>query len=140
MRTSTSNRITRIDPGLVGGKARRARVLVVEDDAGLGAALEARLTLAGMHVRTASSGRAALDELTRRRHDVVLLDLGLPDIDGIEALAERLEQGYRDEVVVLTGGSRDDCRLARLAGARRVLQKPSPSWLVVDAVKGLLED
>jgi two-component system KDP operon response regulator KdpE len=63
------------------------RVLVVEDEAALARALAINLHARGYDVRTAASGRAALEEVATHAPDVVVLDLGLPDLDGVEVLA-----------------------------------------------------
>lgn len=63
------------------------RVLVVDDDAALARALRINLTARGYDVHAAADGRHALDLAARVHPDVVVLDLGLPDIDGVDVLA-----------------------------------------------------
>ncbi|MGD0764978.1 MAG: response regulator, partial [Dehalococcoidia bacterium] len=65
-----------------------ARVLVVEDDPGILRALNTNLTRHGFDVETAETGAEALDAYARRRPDLILLDLGLPDIDGTVVIQE----------------------------------------------------
>ncbi len=64
----------------------RPRVLVVEDEAPLAHALAVNLRAAGWEVTTAPDGRTALEAAAGGRPDVVLLDLGLPDLDGTEVI------------------------------------------------------
>ena len=64
-----------------------ATILVVEDDDETRAALVRELTGRGYRVEEAADGRTALRRWDARRPDVVLLDLGLPDIEGIEIIA-----------------------------------------------------
>jgi len=63
-----------------------ATVAVVEDDTDILAAVTRGLTERGHSVLGASSGLVALGEIVDQRPDVVVLDLGLPDIDGLELL------------------------------------------------------
>ena len=63
------------------------RVLVVDDDRPLARALAINLKAHGYDVTVAHDGRAALTEVARAHPAVVVLDLGLPDQDGIEVLA-----------------------------------------------------
>jgi two-component system, OmpR family, KDP operon response regulator KdpE len=62
-------------------------VLVVDDDAALARALRINLTARGYDVHAAPDGRRALDLAARVHPDVVILDLGLPDIDGVTVIA-----------------------------------------------------
>jgi two-component system KDP operon response regulator KdpE len=87
-------------------------VLVIDDEPVLLRLLEVNLRAAGFDVRTASSGAAALASADERRPDVVVLDLGLPDVDGWDVLASlRARPTVRDVPVVVLSG--------RGAGARR---------------------
>ena len=65
----------------------RPRVLVVDDEPALARALAINLRSHGWEVVTAPDGRSALDAVAQARPDVVLLDLGLPDLDGTEVIA-----------------------------------------------------
>jgi two-component system OmpR family response regulator len=78
------------------------RILVVEDEAALAAKLESALTLAGYAVDRAASGDRA-DYLARtENYDAVLLDLGLPRVDGLTLLRQWRESGVSVPVLVLT--------------------------------------
>ncbi len=100
------------------------RVLVVDDDMALSRALAINLKARGYEVATAASGRQALDALARVHPDVVVLDLGLPDLDGIEVL-----HGIRGwnavPVVVLSARTTSDEKVEALdAGADDYVTKP----------------
>jgi two-component system, OmpR family, KDP operon response regulator KdpE len=100
------------------------RVLVVDDDVALARALAINLRARGMDVATAATGRQALEALARVHPDVVVLDLGLPDLDGIEVL-----QGIRGwnpvPVVVLSARTTSDEKVEALdAGADDYVTKP----------------
>ena len=78
------------------------RVLIVEDEPALLRALRINLRARGYEVTTAMTGRAALAEASRRPPDAVLLDLGLPDLDGTGVI-EELRTWSRAPVIVLSG-------------------------------------
>ena len=77
-------------------------VLVVEDDAETRAALVRDLTSRGYHVEEAPDGRSALRRWEARRPDVILLDLGLPDLDGGEII-KRVRREATTPIVILSG-------------------------------------
>ncbi|MBL7260204.1 response regulator transcription factor [Paractinoplanes lichenicola] len=79
-----------------------ARVLVVEDDAGVGAGLVGVLAADGHEVRWARTGAEARHKLADAVPDLVLLDLGLPDSDGLDLCADIRERDADVVVVVVT--------------------------------------
>ena len=85
-------------------RAARSRptVLVVEDDDETRAALVRELTTRGYDVAEAADGRTALVCWENRRPDVVLLDLGLPDIDGLD-IVRRIRREAATPIVILSG-------------------------------------
>ncbi|MFC9352701.1 response regulator transcription factor [Arthrobacter sp. NPDC057013] len=98
------------------------RVLIVEDDDAMASALEAAVVSAGHKAQRVSRGADAL--LVHREHDLILLDLGLPDMDGLELL-RKLRQVTACPVLILT--ARDDERsvvLGLRSGADDYLVKP----------------
>jgi DNA-binding response OmpR family regulator len=102
-----------------------SQILLVEDDEDIGAELVQALTSHGHRARLARSGGEALSAATAERPDLVLLDLGLPDIDGV-ALCRRLRAAVPDGViVVLTARTGElDVVIALDAGADDYLTKP----------------
>jgi CheY-like chemotaxis protein len=103
------------------------RVLVVEDGDDAREMMLAMLTLHGHNVRTAADGVSAVSESARFHPDVVLLDIGLPDIDGYE-VARRLRAGPLGRhlyLVALTGyGQSEDEVAAYAAGFDKHMTKP----------------
>jgi DNA-binding response OmpR family regulator len=101
------------------------RILVVEDDEAIGAELVQALTSHGYSARHAHDGMAAMAAATEERPDLVLLDLGLPDADGV-ALCRNLRATAPDAViVVLTARTGElDVVVALDAGADDYLTKP----------------
>jgi two-component system OmpR family response regulator len=101
------------------------RILVVEDDRGIGTMLERGLRLAGHDVSVASDLAAARDEWASGAWDLVLLDVMLPDGDGIELLAERRAGGDATPCVLVSAREEGDLRdRAAAAGANAYLPKP----------------
>jgi two-component system, OmpR family, KDP operon response regulator KdpE len=100
------------------------RVLVVDDELAIRRALAANLKARGYDVDAAETGEQALDLAARHHPDVVLLDLGLPDIDGIE-VCQRLRRWYRNPIVVVSADGDEDRKVAALDdGADDYLTKP----------------
>jgi two-component system KDP operon response regulator KdpE len=100
------------------------RILVVDDDAALGRALAINMRARGMDVELAVTGQAALDLVARFHPDAVVLDLGLPDLDGIEVL-HGIRGWNHVPVVVLSARSTSDEKVAALdAGADDYITKP----------------
>jgi two-component system, OmpR family, KDP operon response regulator KdpE len=106
--------------------ARRdaSRVLIVEDEPALLRALQINLRARGYEVVTATTGSAALAEATREAPDAVLLDLGLPDVDGTEVI--RALRGWTGApVIVLSGRAGSGDKIGALdAGADDYVTKP----------------
>jgi len=104
------------------------RILVVEDDADLAVAVAAGLRRDGYAVDVAADGAAALERLGVNEYDLVCLDLGLPDMDGMtvcRALAAGGAGRAATRVLVLTARGTLDDRVAGLdAGADDYLVKP----------------
>lgn len=100
-------------------------ILIVEDDTALGKALERGLTEQGYDCAWMRSGPKGLEQALTQKFDAVVLDLMLPDLDGLELLQEVRRQGIRTPVVVLTALGALDDRVAGLnAGADDYLVKP----------------
>ena len=100
------------------------RVLVVEDEAGLRKALGINLRARGYEVSLAADGRSALSAASADPPDVVVLDLGLPDMDGVEVI-EGLRGWSEAPIIVLSArGSEPDKVVALDAGADDYVTKP----------------
>jgi two-component system response regulator MprA len=100
-------------------------VLVVDDDRSLREALARTLGLAGYEVRTVESGHQAMGAVASDAPDAVVLDLGLPDIDGLEVCRRLRATGNRVPVLILTARDSVSDRIDGLdAGADDYLVKP----------------
>ncbi len=104
--------------------AGSSRVLLVEDEPGLLRALLINLRARQYEVLTASAGRDALAIAARRPPDAVILDLGLPDIDGTEVIVE-LRRWSRAPIIVLSGRASPGDKIGALdVGADDYVTKP----------------
>lgn len=120
-----------------------ALCLIVEDSPGQAAILHDLLQVEGHQVRTARTGAAALDLARRDRPEVVLLDLGLPDADGIDLIPRLLGVSPYSRVIVISGRDSVKSAVAALrAGARHYLVKPweDEELLLVIGREGKLAD
>jgi DNA-binding response OmpR family regulator len=114
-------------------------VLLVDDDPAIRRVLATGLELEGFTVVAASGGRAALEALPRVRPALVLLDLGMPDLDGLEVLKQMRERGDETPVCVLSARDEIDDRVAGLeAGADDYVVKPFALQEVVARLHALL--
>jgi two-component system, OmpR family, KDP operon response regulator KdpE len=101
-----------------------ASLLVVEDDRSLAAVVSTALDARGYRVKVAPTGREALELASLEEPDLVLLDLGLPDIDGIEVCRE-LRRWYRHPILVLSADGAEDRKIGALdEGADDYVTKP----------------
>src|SRR5918995_887477 len=103
---------------------RDPRVLVVEDDEEIALVLQRSLRLEGYEVRIAGDGETALDQSAAFNPDLVILDLGLPKLDGIE-VARRLRSADDVPILMLTARDALESRVEGLdSGADDYLVKP----------------
>jgi len=102
------------------------RVLLVDDEEAFVEALGKRLNRRGLHVETCNSGEDAVAKAERHAFDVIVLDLAMPGMDGIETL-KRLQKVDPDlQIILLTGhGSVGKAVEATKLGAMDFLQKPA---------------
>jgi two-component system response regulator MprA len=101
------------------------RVLIVDDEPAVRAALDRALRLDGYEIALAADGREALDRLAEARHDAVVLDVAMPGLDGLQVCRRLRDAGDRTPVLMLTARDAVDDRVAGLdAGADDYLVKP----------------
>lgn len=114
------------------------KVLVVDDERQIRRALSLNLGARAYEVVEASTGQAALEVASAEHPDVVLLDLGLPDMDGMKVLAALRE---RDSLAVIVVTVRDDERSkmeAMQAGAEDYVTKPFDMADLIERVRVVL--
>jgi two-component system response regulator TctD len=101
------------------------KLLLVEDDPDMSATLQRALTRSGMQVQTCADGALAVQAWLNYGPDVVMLDLSLPNLDGLQVLEAARKQGQRTPVLILTArGTVGDRVLGLNAGADDYLPKP----------------
>jgi DNA-binding NtrC family response regulator len=106
---------------------KSASILMVDDDAAFRHVMSGELRRLGYGVNTASSGEEAAQQVTTSEPDVVLLDLRLPGIGGLETLKAILSKSPATEVIMLTGhGSIDTAIESIRVGAFDYVVKPCP--------------
>jgi two-component system KDP operon response regulator KdpE len=101
-----------------------ARVLVVDDEPGILRAVQTNLGRHDFRVDTASTGQDALSEYARLHPDLVLLDLGLPDMDGLDVIRAIRQRASTPIVVLSARGAERDKVTALDIGADDYLTKP----------------
>lgn len=103
------------------------KVLIVDDEERFRTTLRKLLTVAGMEATTAGSGPEALQELQRAAYDVILLDVKMPEMNGLEALAKIKKADPEIEVIMLTGHASVDVAVEIMKlGGYEYLLKPCP--------------
>jgi two-component system, OmpR family, KDP operon response regulator KdpE len=101
-----------------------ARILIVDDEPSILATMAPLLRARGYEVATATTGYAALDAVDRQPPQLIILDLGLPDIDGIE-MCRRLREGRSVPILILSARGAEPDKVAALdAGADDYVTKP----------------
>ena len=104
---------------------RGLRVLIVDDEEELVSAISERLTLRGFRTKGVTSGAAALEYLTNNACDVVLLDVKMPGVNGLDVLKTIRAEHSDTAVIMLTGhGSKRDAEEGMRLGAYDYLVKP----------------
>ena len=107
------------------GSEPRIKVLIAEDEDNLGAILEQFLVSRGHQVTTTRDGRAALQALRADQYDVALLDIVMPEMDGLEVLKCVREEASPPEVIIITGNGTIETAISAIRlGAYDYLSKP----------------
>jgi DNA-binding response OmpR family regulator len=114
------------------------RILIVEDDRTIALAISERLRAEGFECDVCADGLDALDIATQRRPDLVVLDLMLPGIDGIE-VCRRLQSAHAIPVLILTARSEEQDLLVGLGvGADDYMTKPFSQKELVARIRSIL--
>src|SRR5262249_50212553 len=114
------------------------RILVVDDEPAIRSLLAEILESSGLEVITAQDGREARDQASRHSLDLVITDLIMPEVEGIEFIA-KLRKERKDLKLIAMSGlfSADMLSAARLLGAHATLTKPLTAGMVLDCIEGL---
>jgi two-component system OmpR family response regulator len=100
-------------------------ILIADDNEDLLETFAMILKRRGFSVETADNGLAAVNKYKRRRFDVALLDIVMPEMDGVEA-SRRIKEMHPETAIILMTGHADEAqlKLARDQGARHIVHKP----------------
>ncbi len=117
------------------GKSDRIRLLLVDDEVAYADVLSNRLGKRGFDVQKAYSSPEALLALRTQKFDVAVLDLKMPDMDGIEVLKIAKQEDPDLQVIMLTGhGSATACEQGLALGAFDYLMKPCELDTLVEKI------
>ena len=120
-------------------------ILVADDEEQVRQLIRETLEQAGYHVTEARDGREALQQYRLAQADVVIMDILMPDQDGLETTATLRREFPNVKVIAITGGSDmigilNFLDVAKTLGARRTLQKPFDMKTLLDTVQAELQD
>ena len=118
-----------------------ARILVIDDQEPIRALLRATLEAAGHEVMEAPNGRIGLALYRHKPTDLVITDILMPELNGLDMLLELTREFLHAKVIAISGvqGKENVLDVAKLFGARRTLQKPFSIPRLLDAVRYELE-
>jgi CheY-like chemotaxis protein len=111
-----------------------ATILVLDDEANVRRLLRAVLESAGYEVLEAAEGRAGLTLYRQRGADLVITDICMPTLDGLDLMIE-LTREFLNVKVIAMSGTRELLGRAKLLGARHTLRKPFDMKELLSAVK-----
>ena len=121
-------------------ETRRRRVLVIEDDERIAGILQRGLELKGFEVSCVEDGLAGRASWNTGAYDIVLLDVMLPEVDGVTLCAERRAAGDTTPVILLTARNEDEMRDRGLAaGANDYISKPFAYADLITRINRLLD-
>lgn len=111
------------------------QILILEDDLAALNLASKQLTAAGYRVIPVIEGRLGIETCLARLPDLVLCDLNMPGMDGLEFIRRLRQQQFHAPIVVVSAMGRDRCEAAVSAGANTYLQKPIDRKLLVVTVE-----
>ncbi len=116
------------------------KVLVIDDEAIVRTSSKRTLAPEGFDVRLAESGKAGIELLEKEPFDVILLDLKMPDMSGIEVLKVIMERWPDTKVIIVTGYSTVDTAVEALRlGAFNHIEKPFTPDSLLAAVQEVID-
>ena len=114
-------------------------ILIIDDDDSLRDALHRTLHKEGYTIMEASEGRKGMKQLERSPADLILLDMFMPDKDGLETIGELRRTHPGIAIIAMSGGgfkgTVDVLHVAKKLGVRRTLSKPFTREQLLDAVR-----
>jgi DNA-binding NtrC family response regulator len=112
------------------------KVLLVDDEVEFTEILSRRMESRGVDVDTAATGREALDKVKGRSYDAIILDLAMPEMDGIETMKRLLEDNPDLQVILLTGYATLQRGIEAIKlGAMDFLEKPAEIQALMEKIE-----
>ena len=117
-----------------------AKILIIDDQPNVRALLDVLLRQQGYEVVLAENGWKGLELYSREHPDVILLDLNMPELDGVTVLKQIRSVDPNQPVIILTGDSTSETeRQVRALGVSEFILKGSSLKILADTLKGLLK-
>ena len=121
-----------------------ANILVIDDDATIQLVFSQFLTSMGHEIMQAENGKEGMSMIQETRPDLVITDIMMPEMDGLEILMQLRSTHDSVPVIAISGGMRslpvNFLQQAKLFGARYVFEKPVPLDVLRNAVTELLDE
>jgi two-component system response regulator (stage 0 sporulation protein F) len=119
-----------------------ATILIIDDEEPIRALLRITLEAAGYEVTEAANGRQGLERYRYRPTDLIITDIAMPDLNGLDVILALTRQFLHAKVIAISGegGETNVLDVAKLFGARWTFQKPFSIPQLLDAVRCELED
>ena len=116
------------------------KILIIDDEAIIRMSCERSLQAEGFSTGVASGGREGLEMIEKEKYDVVLLDLKMPDMDGMEVLSN-IKSSWPDiHVIMISGYSTVDTAVQALrCGAVNFIQKPFSPDTIISAINDITD-
>ena len=112
-----------------------ATILVIDDQECVRILLKLVLEAAGLHVNEAANGRHGLELFPESPADLVITDIAMPEINGLDVMLELTKAFLDVKVIAMTGASSEELRKAKWLGARQIFQKPFNEQALLRAVQ-----
>ena len=114
-----------------------ATILIIDDEESVRALLRFALEAAGYEVTEAANGRQGLEEYRQRPTDLVITDMLMPELNGLDMLLDLTREFLHAKVIAISGagGEQNVLDVAKLLGARQTFQKPFSVPRLLDAVR-----
>ena len=114
----------------------KSRVLLVDDDPDIGRIFGLNLNLAGYDATSTTRGAAAIELVRTQRFDIMLLDVMMPDVTGLDVLYEVIT--FSQIPIILFTSSRDIFEVAQRSGANDYISKPFIPSQLIEKIKAVL--
>jgi two-component system response regulator (stage 0 sporulation protein F) len=118
-----------------------ATILIIDDEETIRVLLRSALEAEGYEITEASNGREGLDLYRHRMTDLVITDILMPEMNGLDMLLELTREFLHAKVIAISGagGDKNVLDVAKLLGARQTFEKPFSLPLLLSAVRYELE-